>query len=429
MIRLRVLALLASGLFVAGLAARSGPILLLAVPVIVFLAAAWLYRPPTLCLKIRRSLSTVRGAEGVPVEVALSVTNEGPRLEQVLLEDLLPPGLEVCGENPRLLTPLEHGQTVEWRYSVRGRRGSYSFPGLRATASDFLGLACRQVSLPAPGTFRVVPPVIRSGRVALRPQRTRPYSGVIPARRSGPGIEFYGVRAYQPGDPRRWINWRACARHPSALFTNEFQQECSIDVVLILDVRGRAYLRRENESLFESAVQATASLSETFLNEGNRVGLLLFGGVARAWTPVGSGRVQHERILRALATAEVGNAVDALDYLPRRFFPPACQIVLISPLLPGDVRPLVGLLAYGHRVLAISPDPVSFERGLLRQDHAVELAARIARVERTLLLRRLRQAGIPAVDYSLDQPFQQAVHRALGRATMGARTIGLKVVP
>ncbi|MCL7455525.1 MAG: DUF58 domain-containing protein [Anaerolineae bacterium] len=44
---------------------------------------------------------------------------------------------------------------------------------------------------------------------------------LFPPARAGPA-PIFGVREYQAGDPRRWINWRVSARHPRSLFTNEF---------------------------------------------------------------------------------------------------------------------------------------------------------------------------------------------------------------
>ena len=425
--RLLLLAVLACGLFLAGLATRQGKIIALALPVIALLAAAFCRRPRQLHLHTVRTLSSERVTPNTPLQVTLTVTNEGPALEEVILVDTLPPNLELREGSPRVVTALAAGQTIEWSYTVQGRRGYYFFPSLWVTASDALGLFRRQEEIATPGSFRVVPLVGKAGRVAIRPQRTRPFSGLVPARRGGPGVEFFGLRPYRVGDPQRWINWRACARHPESYFTNEFQQECVVDVLLVLDVRTRCYACGPDDSFFDDAVQAAAALAESFLQDGNRVGLLLFGGVRRVWIPAGYGRVQRERILRGLAAAELSDAVGQLDYLPRRFIPPGAQLVLFSPLLREDVRVLTGLLADGHRVLVISPDPVSYESMSAEQDRAVLLAARIARLERNLMLRQLQQAGIQVVNWSHDQSLQQALYTSLGRGAMRIRSVGMKV--
>src|SRR4029450_8155091 len=118
------------------------------------------------------------------------------------------------------LTTIAPGASAELAYTVAGERGLYQFSGLEATVHDQLGLVHASVTPPAPGQVFVVPEVIRLRRVEIRPRRTQVYAGQIPARQGGPGVEFYGVREYQPGDPTRWINARATARNPQNLFVN-----------------------------------------------------------------------------------------------------------------------------------------------------------------------------------------------------------------
>jgi uncharacterized protein (DUF58 family) len=298
------------------------------------------------------------------------------------------------------------------------------------TASDTLGLFRRQAVLPAPGHLVVVPETLRLRRVAIRPFRTRAYAGPVPARRGGSGGEFFGVREYQPGDPLRWINWRASARHPHLLLTNEFEQERIADVGLILDARQRSDIRWRGDSLFEYAIRATASLADAFLGDGNRVGLLVYGGILD-WTFPGYGKTQREGILRALARAKTGDSLvfDSLDYIPARFFPARSQLVLISPLCKDDLPMLVRLRARGYQLLVISPDPVAFETRALGSRPAVDLAARIVRLERRLLLRQLRQAGVQVVDWQVDKPFDQTIYASLGRLPHWFRAVGVELLP
>jgi uncharacterized protein (DUF58 family) len=91
------------------------------------------------------------------------------------------------------------------------------------------------------------------------------------------------------------------------------------------------------------------------------------------------------------------------------------------------VPTLVRLRARGYQLLVISPDPVAFEARLLESYPSVNLAARIARLERVLLLRKLRQAGIQIVDWRVDQPFDQVVHASLGRTPHWFRAVGMEL--
>jgi uncharacterized protein (DUF58 family) len=244
----------------------------------------------------------------------------------------------------------------------------------------------------------------------------------------GPGVEFFGLREYQAGDSPRWINWRASARHEYNIFSNEFEQERVADVGIILDGRLKTNVFDKHHSLFEYSVMAAAAMADVLLSQGNRVGLLDYGRYLR-WTIPGYGKIQRERILQALAHAQVGgNTVfSELQYIPARLFPLHSQIVLISPLDADDVKVLVQLRARGYQVMVICLDPVAFELSYLLKSESVAQAARLLRMERDLLSQKLQRAGIQVLDWDVSQPFDQVVKRRLGRPPTILRAIGGRI--
>ena len=211
-------------LILAGLMARSGGLLALAIPLMIYLAVGLLYDPPQARLALERELSTDRATPGEIVTVTLKVTNLGQPLRELFIEEIVPPTLILAGGPTRRLTSLESGGTTQLEYQVSGRRGLHRFTTVRIRARDELGLFSKQSLLAANTQFMILPEVTRLKRVAIRPRRIGVYPGLIPARQGGPGVEFFGVREYQPGDPVRWINERAGARHPVTYFVNEFEQ-------------------------------------------------------------------------------------------------------------------------------------------------------------------------------------------------------------
>ena len=420
-----LLIILAYGLVIAGLLTLRGELLALAVPIVLYLLAGLWRAPEEIHLEIQRRLGSERSAPEEPVLVTLTVHNRGARLEEAVIEDILPHELQVReGSNRHMLT-LPSGQSSSWTYSVSGRRGHYVYSTVQVEASDPFGILHRSQSFPIGGQLFILPPVMRVRRVAIRPRRTNVYSGIIPAHLGGPGVEFFGVREYEAGDPPAWINWNISARHPQSLYSNEFEQERVADVGIVLDGRVRTNVLREGHSLFEYTVQAAASLADTFLAQGNHVGLLLYGKYLR-WTFPGYGKIQRERILQALARAEPGESqvFVGLAHIPTQLFPAQSQIVLVSPLESGDYDMLLQLRARGYQVLVISPNPVRFELGYLSKRPEVTLAGRIVGMERSMLLQKLRHAGVQVFDWDVTSPFDQAGPGVLGRPLAWFRAIG-----
>ncbi|MBN1137440.1 MAG: DUF58 domain-containing protein [Anaerolineae bacterium] len=441
--RVTLLSLVVYALTLTGLVARSGPVLALSLLFVTYLAASFLRAPAGASLEITRTLNAERVGSNVPVEVTMTVTNSGLSLEEVLIEDGVPHGLMVSDGSPRHVLKLAHGQTATWMYTVRGSRGCYAFSPVKVKAYDPLGLVSREqtFTLPAAERLFILPPVLRLKHVSIRPRRTRVYSGLVPARVGGTGTDFFGIREYQDGDPPHWINWHATARHPEALFSNEFEQERVTDIGIVLDGRQRANLYG-HQSILEYSTLAAAALADAFLSQGNRVSLLIYGRFLQ-WTLPGYGKVQRERILRALALAEMGDsqAFADLDNIPTRLFPAHSQVVLISPLVHGDspllregtddVDVLIRLRARGYQIMVISPDPVAFEESAIRANPLqkvsptdVELAARVARVERGLLLQRLQRAGIQVINWDVSKSFEQTVNSQLSRPLAYLRATG-----
>ena len=167
-----------------------------------------------------------------------------------------------------------------------------------------------------------------------------------------------------------------------------------------------------------TAVRAAATLTGPILRSGNRLGMLVYGPGMESVFP-GYGKVQQQRILRALARAGAGHnyALESLAHIPTRFFPSGSQIILISPLSPED-PPLVSNLAMlGYGVLVISPNPLIFVNvgkngALLSQD---DLAWRLATAERRFQIQSMQRAAVRVIDWDVRQSLAPLLQIALRR--------------
>jgi len=415
------LSIIIFALLLAGLTALRGELLALAIPLLLFLFYGLAFGPDKVQLDVHRRLSAERVSPQTPVLVTVSVTNRGDSLESLALEDVLSPALSIENGSNHHLISLGKNKTFTFEYTLRGPRGGYALDTVRAEASDHLGLLHNSQSIHTFGQLFIFPPVTRLKQIPIRPRRTRVYAGTIPARVGGSGVEFFDVRNYQPGDSPRSINWHVSARHEE-LYSNEFQQERVADVGIILDGRQRSNIYASGHSLFEHSVIAAAALADSFLAQGNRVGLLVYGQYLQ-WTWPGYGKLQREKILHSLSHAAPGSSqvFDGLQYLPTRMFPPESQIVLVSPLMEDDYLTLVQLRARGYQVMTVSPDPVAFEESFLPRRSDVQLAARVVRMERELMLKKIQRAGVQLIEWNVAQPFDQATQRAFGQRIQGSR--------
>jgi uncharacterized protein (DUF58 family) len=413
-----LLSLIIYGFLMVGLVTLNGIFIAMTLPFIVFLAAGYLYTPANPELTLRRTFSERYVNPEKDVEVTLAITNQGRDQQEILIEDQIPKALELVDGETQLLTVVPPGQEVSLVYTVRGQRGGFAFRPVTVTVYDHLGLFTKQIELDAPGQILVKPDVNRLRPLAIRPPRTHGFTGAIPGRQGGSGTSFYGVREYQMGDPQRRINWKSTARYESSIYTNEFERERVADVGLVLDARQRTDVVTPNGTLFEYGVSATAALADMFLQSGNRVGMLIYGRGQETTFP-GYGKVQREKILRALAHAATGDnlALESFTYIPTRLFPARSQLIIISPLFQDDLPVLARLRSYGYQILIVSPNPVTFEAQAFNMSDSQPLPVRLASLERQVLLRRLQRAGITVVDWSVDQPFGQAFFTAVGRSS------------
>jgi len=408
------------GLLLAALATRRAEAAWMAAPLLTALAFGLLRAPApgTIRLSARRS---VRRDPGGAVEVSIAVRNDGRAPVHLRLSDPPPPTLGEISGATRTRALLSVGEEAALAYTLRAPRGQFLWRSVQATTADPLGMVEEHLRLPAPAEFHLLPEAPRLRPIPLRPGRTLPSPGSIPARVGGSGTEFFGVREYQVGDSLRWLDWRLTARHPGRLFTKEFEQEQIADVGLVLDARGAVEHRVGEESLFEHSVRAAASLAATFLRQGNRVSLLALGEPEMRIYP-GVGRVQLQRILSCLAGVRV--AADRWAHDPghsfARLFPARSILVVLTPLVVDGASFLLRLKAHGRQVLLVSPDPVEFGAGAEPPDPISRLALRAARVERQLALRAIAQRRITVIDWRVDRPLHPLIRGAL-RPLRGGR--------
>ena len=127
--------------------------------------------------------------------------------------------------------------------------------GIQASLSELL-----EMRAPAQG-LRGTPP--RNARA--------PVVGPHRSAYRGRGIEFDEVRAYQPGDDKRNIDWRVTAR-TGCVYSKVFHEERERPVWLLVDLG--ASMRFGSRSRFKSVAAARAAALIAWVShlQGDRVG-------------------------------------------------------------------------------------------------------------------------------------------------------------
>ncbi|MBA2627637.1 MAG: DUF58 domain-containing protein [Gemmatimonadales bacterium] len=175
----------------------------------------------------------------------------------------------------------------------------------------------------------------------------------------GQGMEFAEVRAYEPGDDFRAIDWNVSARLASP-YVKTFTEERELTLMLVVDQSGST---RFGEPVTKGAlaieVGAVLALAAAYHND--RVGALLFSDDIERVIPPAKGRRHALRVIRDLVAFEPKgqrtNLGASLSYASRLLRHRAIVAVLSDFLADGWEKPLRRLAARHEIVAIVIEDP------------------------------------------------------------------------
>jgi uncharacterized protein (DUF58 family) len=138
----------------------------------------------------------------------------------------------------------------------------------------------------------------------------------------GRGMEFDEVRPYVPGDDVRAIDWNVTARTGEP-HIKRFVEERELTVMLLVDVSASQDFGSGRRSKLEAATELSALLAMSAVENGDKVGLLLFHGGADLYIPPRKGgkhalRVVREVLARGQERRERGAASEQLEQATKR---------------------------------------------------------------------------------------------------------------
>jgi uncharacterized protein (DUF58 family) len=407
--RLRRLATIAVVVVIAAVVTRHASLLLLGAPAMAALAATGRGTRPQ-ALDATVTVTPSRCFEGEDLEVVATLTTPmdevtfriepGPAV--TLAEG--PAAQVVVAEQPAqarwVLRPHAWGRHPVCTVAVRCRTDGVSQAGTTLR----------------PGPVEVFPHP-PPARATLLPADLLRRIGEHAAAAPGAGIEFFGIRGYQPGDRLRDLNWAVSSRLGQP-HVNQRAALRAADLVIMIDAFSD--VGPPGDSTLDVAVRGAAGLATAYLRSGDRVGVVVLGGVLR-WLAPSPGNRQFFRIVEmAFGVRFPSEATPDLDRVPRTALPPRALVVLFSPLL--DRRALSAVTDLRQRgVSLIIVDVLTREPPAQPRLPMSQLAVRLWRLDRRALRTSLGGLGVPVLSWDSGTGLEGAQVPPRGRRIRAVR--------
>jgi uncharacterized protein (DUF58 family) len=176
----------------------------------------------------------------------------------------------------------------------------------------------------------------------------------------GQGMEFDEVRAYQPGDDIRTIDWNVTARtgHP---YVKRYVEERELTVFFLVDLSASGAFGSMTKLKNEIAAEFCALLAFSAIKNNDKVGLIVFTKTIELFIPPAKGTSHVLRLIRELLYFDPGKKREragtdiglALDYLGKILHKRGV-VFLVSDFLDQDFEKKLGVLARRHDLIAVT---------------------------------------------------------------------------
>ena len=302
------LALLLMGLVLGNVLLLTG-----AVFVLLFALLTTALVPPSRVV-VERSLARETCWVGDTLTMSRRVTGHSG-IGPIFVYDTLPPEAEVVeGSNLRVVWKWPGRLTADISYRLQfPKRGQFALPQSAWEAQAPFGVRGEESGFDGQ-TFNVsvVPRIRAVTRLkSVRALRKRSRYQDDPTRTGASTNEFKELRPYQPGDPFKWINWKATARGARAdnlPLVNELEPETRRAAWIFLDIANYMDVGVPLSNPLESTVEASGTLAQYYLSRGSTLGAFAYNsssGTGELLAPE-SGMWQFHRLMQMMAGLKPG---------------------------------------------------------------------------------------------------------------------------
>lgn len=208
-------------------------------------------------------------------EILVSVKNNYPIPISVRIIDEIP--FQFQKRDFLLSRQMKSGEDVVFQYPlVPKARGTYHFGKLNVFVRSQLLFISRRFIFQEGESLPCYPSFIHLRKYELMAlQNEFMMGGLKKIRKLGHTMEFEQIKDYVSGDDIRTINWKATAKR-NQLMVNQFQDEKSQRIFLIIDKGRTMQMPFRGLSLLDYSVNAVMALSHIILKKSDRAGLMTF---------------------------------------------------------------------------------------------------------------------------------------------------------
>lgn len=277
---------------------------------------------------------------------------------------------------------------------------------------------------------------VRKIEIKARGLSSHLFTGGYHSAFKGRGMSFSEVRAYQPGDDVRAIDWNVTARTGEA-FVKVFEEERENVVMLLVDISGSAVFGSHTQFKEEYLTELCAVLAFSAIANNDKVGVMLFSDHIELFIPPHKGKQHILRIIREILSARPTgrgtNIAAALQFIHNALQKRSVCFIL-SDFLDEQYEKALRVLARQHDCIGIHVWD-ALERNLpdvgvlrvadaetgeqtwvdttsyrLRRQYAQSFDAHLAATQVCF-----RQAGADFLSLSTNQPYTQALLQFFSR--------------
>ena len=354
------------------------------------------------------TMANVYKGDDVIVELTIS-NNSYRRTQQLEVFDNVPHEMKMRQGINQMRMNLGPGQSTRIKYRVRcPLRGHYTLGPVSVRYRNAFNLFANESKVQDRTDITVFPQVREIEEALLRSDVPKMYTGATTLKTPGPGMEFYSLREYLPGDAFRSINWKAFAR-TGELMVNEKRRDAVTDVFIILDTRDVSRIGTVLKNPLEMGTIAAASVSNYFIRRRDSVALVTYGD-RMDYLPPETGDKQGYKVLSNLAAVRAKGSMplQAVTNAMSSRMSRGSPVFIISSLEgDGTTLPAIRNLAgRGHEVIVLSPSSIDLERLISR---IPRMSYEVLKLERQNRLTAISGYGAKVIDWMPDVELSQAL--------------------